>query len=142
MAYDAIYPRSTPDTQLDPWTLASSEGCKSELICAIISVVLTAIAGIATYFCLVNGLILLDFASTSLATFGAGFLIYSGVTFSIVAAGNATYLGCKFLCNNKNNEFTYTPNEAKIQIALSVLAPIAAVPAIIVIGLSVVFSNR
>ncbi len=109
--------------------------CGNRLRFLIVGIVLTAIAGVATYFCLVHGLQLLDTATTSLGTFGAGFLIYSGVVFSLVAVGNALYTGGKLLCHDEGTPYNYSGNEMKYQIGVSILAPIAAIPAVIICAL-------
>lgn len=119
----------------DDWTLASGIDCRHRIICLTVGIALAAVAAVAAYFCLVNGLSMLDMARTSLARFGAGFLIYSGVAFSVVAVGNALYVGGKLLLCDDGKKFRYSPGEARIQVALSILAPIAAIPGIIVLGL-------
>lgn len=114
---------------------------RSQKMCLAISVALIAVAAVATYYCLVHGLKSYDLATTSLSKFGAGFLIYSGVAFSVVAVANTVYLGCKLLCND-GKKFEYEPTEAKIQVAASILAPIAVIPVAIVGALGIAFSKK
>lgn len=137
----AYFPESK-STQQSDWKLPKFENCESRLICITIGVALSAVAAVATYFCLVNGLRMLDYSYSSLSQFTAGFLIYSGVAFSVVAAGNLLYVGCKNLCHDEKEPFGYTPNAAKLQIGISLLAPVALVPCVIILALYGVLSNR
>ena len=136
MQFGHAVPTHNTVTNEDEWDTAfKDKNCRKQLFCLIIGVVLTAIAGIAAYFCLVHGLQMLDMASTSLSRFGSGFLIYSGVVFSFVAVGNALYTGGKLVFNDKHKTFKYSPTDAKMQIAVSIFSPVAAIPAVIVLGL-------
>jgi hypothetical protein len=125
----------------DPWSFQKATQRKSFTICVLLSVSLAAIAAVATYFSLVHGLMLYDFATTSLLQFGAGFMIYCGVVFSVVAVGNLVYLAGKLLCHNGREPFRYTPREAKYQLILSLFAPVAAIPVAIACSLSSALRN-
>lgn len=116
-----------------PWDFGQPD-CKSQAACLVVGAVLTALAAVATYYCLMNGLQRIDFASTTLLKFQAGALIYAGVAFSVVAVGNALYTGKKLLLDD-SHKFNYDPSKAKTQIAISLLAPIAVIPGIIVCAL-------
>lgn len=111
----------------------------------IVTVALVAIAAVIAYFATVNGLELWDTAVTTLEQVKAGILIYTGVSFAFVGVGNAVYTGGKLLCCGgceEGGEFEYSNKEMKYQIGLSVLAPITAIPSILLAGLALAGLKR
>ncbi len=121
-----------PD-DFDQWA-CSGKGCRAALICIVVSVAMIAICAVATYFCLIHGLKMLDLSFSTLYRFGAGFVIYCGISFSCAAIINTIYLGAKIMFQ-KSPHFTYTQEEAKAQALLSIFAPVAGVPGMIILGL-------
>src|SRR3990167_9935861 len=109
--------------------ISAGEGCEANslrdrVLPVIVSLALASLAGVATYFCFVNGFPMLDAASTGLATFKAGLLIYTGLALSIVPVGNLLYAGYR-ACGSKVGNY----RDAAVQhIGASLFAPVAMLP--------------
>jgi len=110
-----------PSSVSDYWSTPRSRS----IACVSIGVALVVITGLAAYLCLTRGFTIYDTTQTALGRFGGAFLIYSGAAFSLVAVVNALYLGIRAFSGTTSD---YTKDSARIQIAASVLAPIAFIP--------------
>ena len=66
-----------------------------------------------------------------------------GVALTCAAVGNVLYSGCKVVCcgvMNGAKDFKYTGKEATMQIAMTLLAPIAVVPVVVMGGCALALS--
>jgi hypothetical protein len=84
---------------------------------------LAAVAAAVSYFALTYGFPLFDRAHTSLDTFKAGLLLFTGASFGFVALANVCFGVYKSLLTEGEE---YTNREMKYQIGGTLLAPIGA----------------
>lgn len=106
----------------------------------IISIALAALCAAAAYYCLAHGFQMYDMAYTGFQAFAGGTLIYMGLVFSVAAIAN-TLMSCfRPFCMTGSQRNNCTVTTA--QVALTVLAPIVALPAALYFGVLVGIGKR
>jgi len=96
----------------------------------IVSIAMAAISITAAYFCLVHGLPMLDTAVTTPQLVSAYILSYSGAAFILTATGNLVYMLCRDVIGKSERADTYTAKEMRIQVGVTLTAPISAIGAL------------
>lgn len=96
----------------------------------IVSIAMAAISITAAYFCLVHGLPMLDTAVTTPQLVSAYILSYSGAAFILTATGNLVYMLCRDVIGKGERTDTYTSKEMRIQVGVTLTAPISAIGAL------------
>lgn len=100
----------------------------SKVVYVVTSIAIAVITAIAAYFMLSYGLNRLDFAFTSMDAFVGGFMAYMGVAYGITAFVNAC-LACSQACGSSLIDEEEHKNFTAMQAGISLLAPLAFVPA-------------
>lgn len=109
------------------------------IVCLITGLILGALAGLAAYFCITNGLPIIDHAHSSLQMFTGGALTYMGLAFTLASVGNILYSVVNSLLLD---DCAYSHKHLRIQVGLSIFAPVAAIPLVVLLGLSIATPKR